>query len=490
MTTSPSSSSSSSSAAASAPARRLWLKQSAGLAGALGLGSAAQLLAVRQALAQASGYKALVCIGLYGGNDGANTIVPTDTRYTAYSAVRAAMAIPRASLLPVTGIPFGLHPALSALSSLANAGRVAPVFNVGPLVTPLTKVQFRGLSSGSNALPDNLFSHSDQQTLWETSTGNANERTGWGGRALAALGGPLPVISLGGNARFGSSATQPPLVLPGPGGTFGAEGLQPANLSWAPAAARKAALDALYAQGQDTTLGGVYASMQVNAFSMSERLATLVKLQPGAAGGSTAIDSAFAPITSNGRVTTSLGQQLYQIAKLIANNTTVGGNRHIFFAQLGGFDMHANQVQEGDVLKGQHATLLKQLGDAMACFQNAINNLGLANAVTTFTQSDFGRTLKPNNSWGTDHAWGNHHLVMGGAVRGGATYGTFPDLTLGGPDDVGQESWERQGRWIPTTSVDQYAASLLGWFGLSETQLGNVLPNLKNFTAPRPAFLS
>lgn len=472
------------------PARRRWLRGSAGLAGALGLGSSAQLLAMREALAQATGYKALVCISLYGGNDGANTIVPTDTRYTAYSTVRGAMAIPRANLLPVAGIPFGLHPALSALSSLANAGQVAPVFNVGPLVTPLTKAQFRGLSSGSDAMPDNLFSHSDQQVLWEASSGDANERTGWGGRALATLGAALPVISLGGNARFGSSTQQPPLVLPGPGGTFGAEGLQPADLGWAPRAARKAALDVLYSQAQDTTLAGVYASMQANAFSMSQRLAALVKLQPGAPGGSAAIDSAFAPITTNGRIATTLGQQLYQIAKLIANNATVGGNRHIFFAQLGGFDTHANQVQEGDVLRGQHATLLKHLGDAMACFQNALNNLGLGTGVTTFTQSDFGRTLKPNNSWGTDHAWGGHHLVMGGAVRGGMTYGIFPDLTLGGPDDIGLETWERQGRWIPTTSVDQYAACLLGWLGLSEMQLGSVLPNLKNFTGPRPAFLS
>ncbi|MES2890065.1 MAG: DUF1501 domain-containing protein [Pseudomonadota bacterium] len=470
------------------PARRRWLQRSSTLAGSLGMGLG-PLLGAQQALAQTTGYKAMVCIFLYGGNDGTNTVVPTDSRYDAYSAVRGPMALPRASLLPIAGVPFGLHPSLSALAPLASAGRIAPVFNVGPLVTPLTKTQYRGLSSGAATLPSNLFSHSDQQVLWETSSGNANERTGWGGRALSALNSAMPVISLSGTARFGSSTTQAPLVLPGPGGTFGAEGLQPGDMAWAPTAARKAALDVLYAQSQDTTLGSVYARMQSDAFAMSTRLAALVKVQPGTAGASAAIDTAFAPLIANGRVTTSLGQQLYQIAKLIANNTTVGGSRHLYFAQLGGFDTHGNQVQDGDVLRGQHALLLKQLGDAMACFQNAINNLALANAVTTFTQSDFGRTLKPNNSWGTDHAWGNHHLVMGGAVQGGATYGTFPDLTLGGPDDIGLNAWEQHGRWIPTTSVDQYAATLLSWFGLNDAQLGTVLPNLRNFSVPKLTFV-
>ncbi len=473
------------------PARRRWLKQSSTLAGALGLGSAAHLLSAQNALAQSSDYKALVCIFLYGGNDGANTVVPTDGRYTAYRNVRGSMAIPLASLLPITGVPFGLHPALSALSPLANAGRIAPVFNVGPLVRPLSKAQFRALSSGANDLPQNLFSHSDQQVLWESSSGNANERTGWGGRAVTTLGATVPVVSLGGNARFGSSTATAPLVLPGPGDTFGVQGLQPENMSWPPTAARKAALDTLYAQSQetDTELGRVYARMQANAFGVSQRLAGLVRIQPGGAGAIAAIDTAFAPLIAGGRIASSLGQQLYQIAKLVAANTTVGGNRQIYFAQLGGFDTHGSQVQSDDPVRGLHATLLKQVGDAMACFQNALNNLSLANAVTTFTQSDFGRTLKPNNSWGTDHAWGNHHLVMGGAVRGGATHGIFPDLSLGGPDDIGQEAWELHGRWIPTTSVDQYAATLLGWFGANDGQLDTILPNLRNFSNRRLGFV-
>lgn len=475
------------------PARRRWLKQASTLAGALGLGHAAHLLSAREALAQTSDYKALVCIFLYGGNDGANTVIPTDARYEAYRAVRGSMAIPQASLVPIAGVPFGLHPALSALASVAGAGRLSPVFNVGPLVRPLSKAQYRALSAtgSSSDLPQNLFSHSDQQVLWESSSGNGNERTGWGGRTVTTMSLALPVVSLGGTSRFGSSAATPPLVLPGPGGDFGAQGLQPEDLSWPPTAARKAALDTLYGQLQetDTELGRVYARMQVNAFEVSQRLASLVRIQPGGTGAVTAIDSAFAPLIANQRVTTSLGQQLYQIAKLVAANTTVGGRRQLFFAQLGGFDTHANQLQGGDPVRGSHASLLKEAGDAMACFQNALNNLALANAVTTFTQSDFGRTLKPNTSWGTDHAWGNHHLVMGGAVRGGATYGAFPDLTLGGPDDIGQETWERQGRWIPTTSVDQYASTLLSWFGANDGQLDTILPNLRNFGNRRLGFV-
>jgi uncharacterized protein (DUF1501 family) len=223
---------------------------------------------------------------------------------------------------------------------------------------------------------------------------------------------------------------------------------------------------------------------------MSARLGALVKTKPGDPDAIAAIDTAFAPFTAAGKITSGLGNQLYQLAKLIAGNATVQGNRQLFFASMGGFDTHGNQLVTGSPLEGDHARLLKELGDALAAFNAALTNLGLANAVTTFTQSDFGRTFAPNNSTGTDHAWGNQHLVMGGAVKGGLTYGSYPELVLGGPNDVGQEAWELQGRWIPTTAVDQYAATLLGWFGATDAQLDTVLPNLKNFgTVRRLAFL-
>ena len=466
-------------------ARRRWLMGSgATLAGALGAGSLGNLL-LNARPAYAADYKALVCIFLYGGNDGMNMIVPSDAaRHGQYAAVRAGLAIPRASLLPMGSVPYGMHPSLSALSKVWNDGKLAPVFNLGPLFQPLTKAQFRAAAPNSATVPDSLFSHSDQQTLWESGTTDSLTRTGWGGRASESLGTVNPVISVAGSARFGLSTLQTPLVLPGPGDTFGAYGLQ-AGDTWAPQLARKAAIDAMYAQAQDSALGDAYTAAQRNAFTMSERLGALVKVKPGDAEALPMIDAAFAPIIVNGRISTGLGNQLYQLAKLIAGNATVQGNRQLFFASMGGFDTHEGQSITGSPTEGHHARLLQQLGDAMAAFYTALKSLGLSNAVTTFTQSDFGRTFAPNNTTGTDHAWGNQHLVMGGAVKGGATYGSYPDLVLGGANDVGVDAWELQGRWIPTTAVDQYAATLLGWFGASDTQLAAVLPNLRNFGAAR-----
>ena len=472
-------------------ARRRWLQRSGGtLAGALGLGTVGNLALLPRS-ARAADYKALVCVFLYGGNDGLNTIVPTDTaRYNQYAGVRGGLAIPKASLVSLGGVEYGLHPSLAALAPVWADGKLAPVFNVGPLHQPLTKTQYLAATPNSASVPASLFSHSDQQILWETGSTDSLTRTGWGGRAAEALATVNPVISVAGTARFGLSSLQTPLVLPGPGSTFGAYGLQAADLGWAPNAARKAAIDALYAQVQDVALGDAYTQAQRNAFLMSERLGALVKTKPGDANASALIDAAFAPITVAGKITTPLGNQLYQIAKLVANNATVQGNRQLFFASMGGFDTHGNQVVTGTPTEGEHARLLKALGDALGAFYAALKNLGLGDAVTTFTQSDFGRTFATNNSTGTDHAWGNQHLVMGGSVKGGATFGAYPSLVLGGVDDVGKESWELQGRWIPTTAVDQYAATLLGWFGATENQIDSVLPNLANFGAARKlAFL-
>jgi uncharacterized protein (DUF1501 family) len=466
--------------------RRNFLLRASALGSSLGVAGLGGLATLAPfGTARAADYKALVCVFLYGGNDGLNTIVPTDaTRHAQYSDVRGTLALPRGSLVSLGGSDFGLHPSLSALSPAWSEGKMAPLFNVGPLANPLTKAQYRAAGIGSTTVPENLFSHADQQLLWESGTTDAQARTGWGGRAAQRLATANPVISLGGNGRFGLSSTSVPLVLPEPGDTFGAYGLQPADLNWAPMRARKEAIDALYAQSAELTLATAYEAQQRDAFSISERLGALIKRAPGDAGNTAAIDAAFAPITSGGRITTPLGRQLYQTAKLIDARATVQGERQIFFAQQGGFDTHGNQIA-GSVLEGEHVRLLKSLGDALACFHNAMKGIGLADSVTLFTQSDFGRTFKPNYSNGTDHAWGNNHLVLGGAVRGGKTYGTYPTLVLGGQDDVGEQSWEQQGRWIPTTSVDQYAATLLAWFGADASALDEVLPNLRNFGSAR-----
>jgi uncharacterized protein (DUF1501 family) len=452
------------------------------LAGALGLGTLAALAPLRTA--RAADFKALVCVFLYGGNDGMNTVVPMDNaRYADYAKVRAGLALPQSSLGRLGSTDFGLHPALAALNPLFAAGKLAVQFNVGPLHAPLTKAQYRADAGKTALTPPSLFSHSDQQVLWESASTDAQSRTGWGGRSALALAMASPVISVGGNGHFGLSELAVPLVLPGPGDGFGAAGLSAADISWRPNALKLDAIKALAEQTADTDLAGAFQQQQRSAMALSEQLGPLVKRKPGEAGSNNAIDTAFAPLIAGGNVTTRLGKQLYQAAKLLDVRATLGGNRQIYFAQMGGFDTHGGQAGS-DVVSGTHAALLKELGDALACFQAALTALGLAESVTTFTQSDFGRTFKPNNSGGTDHAWGSHHLVVGGAVKGGL-YGKYPALALGGPDDVGVDSWEQQGRWIPTSSVDQYAGTLLGWMGASAAQLDAVLPNLPNFGSAR-----
>lgn len=464
--------------------RRRWLQYSgATLAGALGLGSMAALTQTT-AHAQSSSYKALVCVFLFGGNDGMNMVVPTGASlHDQYSEIRQDLALSRDSLVPITGTGFGLHPAMSALSQACAEARLAPVFNVGPLGAPLTKAQFLSLHHSDPRLPDSLYSHSDQQILWQVAGARVLERTGWGGRASTTLGTTNPVISVTGNGHFGLSSLSAPLVLPEPGGTFGLAGYP----SWDRRAwkdARRSALDAMYAGSESNQLLGSFKTSQRDAHTFADRLGTIIAYRPGSAEMAGTLDQAFAPLISGNRVQTGIGRQLYQVAKLVMYNATLGGSRQLFMAGQGGYDTHSEQVA-GDSATGQHARLLKDLADAMACFYDAMKRLGLSDSVTLFTQSDFGRTFAPNSSSGTDHAWGNNHLVLGGAVRGGATYGSYPNLELGGPSDVGNNSWNRYGRWIPSVSVDQYAATLLSWFGASDPQLNAILPNLSNFGSAR-----
>ena len=218
------------------------------------------------------------------------------------------------------------------------------MLNVGPLYGPLTKAEYRAAPASSALIPDSLFSHSDQQILWETGTTDAQERSGWGGRAAQLMALANPVISLGGNGSFGLSSSAAPLVLPGPGDTFGAYGLQPSDTQWTPNALRKSAIEALYAQSAEVTLATAYQTQQRDAFAISARLGALVEIEPGDAGASAAINTAFSPLIANGKVTTPLGRQLYQAAKLIEGRATVQGDRQVYFAQQGGFDTHGNQI--------------------------------------------------------------------------------------------------------------------------------------------------
>ncbi len=462
------------------PRRRFLRHGSALLATALGATALGSLRPAR-----AAEYRALVCLFQYGGNDGINTVVPRDAeRHAQYAAVRQRLALAASDLVPLDGSDYGLHPALAALQASWDAGELAPVFNVGPLNRPLSKAQLRAEPPGSPLVPQGLFSHSDQQIQWEAASSTSLQPTGWGGRAAATLALAHPVISLGGGSRFGIEPLRTPLVLPGPGEYFGAYGLSPDELTWAPAALRKQALDALYGEPQALHLGEAFRSQQLEAFDLSARLADIIAAQPGSALSGSAIDAAFAPLVQGGLVQGGLARQLYQIAKLIAQRGALGGERQLFLATQGGYDTHHGQIA-GDPRQGVHAQLLRELGDAVAAFQRAMHNLGMADDVVLFTQSDFGRTFAPNATDGTDHGWGNHHLVVGGAVAGARSYGRFPVLEPGGPDDVGVEPWEQQGRWLPGHGVDQYAATLLRWFGASEGELDAILPNLANFGSAR-----
>lgn len=464
--------------------RRDWLRLFGGAAGLAALGGVGSLALPRSA--QAADYKALVCIFLVGGNDGFNMLVPNDlTRHGQYATARAGLALPRSALLSLSGSDFGLHPAMASLLPVWKARHLAPVLNVGPLSEPLTKTQYRAAPPDSPLIPDNLFSHSDQQRAWENSSTDTLARTGWGARASETMGTAYPVISVGGNCQFGTGNQAFALALPGPGGSFAAFGLQPQDMVSPANQKRKAAVDALYAPGQVGQLAEFYATIQRDAFAMSDRLSALVANKPGDAGVPAGIDRAFASLIEGDQLTTDLAGQLYQIAKLIAGREQVQGDRHIYFASIGGFDTHADQALSGDNTQGLHAELLAEVADAMAAFHDAMQNLGLGGQVTAFTQSDFGRTFLPNNSAGSDHGWGNIQLVCGGAVKGGVAYGDYPAPVLGGPDDVGVDAWEMQGRWIPTASVDQYASTLLTWFGATRAQVDTILPNLAAFGSER-----
>jgi uncharacterized protein (DUF1501 family) len=442
------------------------------------------------ALAQtATDYKALVCIFLSGGNDGNNTVVPIDDDgYTRYSNARAAsgLALPRAgagSLLPINpsgGGQYGLHPSLVELQSLFAQQRLAVVSNVGPLVEPLTKSSYQ---SGAGRRPFQLFSHSDQVNQWLTSLASDNSQTGWGGRTadrVAPLNGAATfpqMISIAGVNLFVTGATTRPLAIADANTSLTNvlvlnNAVNAGGLSYTTAQnnARRAAFDAIRATDREPTLVRASGDVTTSALQTSVALS---------AGDST--------ITTVFPANNSLASQLLQVARLIKLRDALGMRRQIFFCSLGGFDTHNNQMQAT-----QHPLLLTRVSQAMKAFYDATVELGVADKVTTFTHSDFGRTLQPAGAGagvGSDHAWGNHHFVLGGAVRGGAFYGQFPTLQLGGPDDTDSGSNPR-GRWIPTTSVEQYAATLASWYGLAASDLPVVFPLIGRFATPTLNFMA
>ena len=460
-------------------ARRQFLGR-AGSAALLGLGAS---MITHEARAQSSDYRALVCVFLYGGNDGINMVPPSAAAaHARYASVRGPLAIERSQLLDLDG-QIGLHPSMAPLQQAWAQGDLAVVCNVGPLARPTTLADYLAWRErNDNAfVPDSLYSHSDQQNLWENGHSDALVRSGWGGRLMEALSAS-PSIAIGKNTRFGVGVRAPELSLPDAGSRFGLEGIDP-NSPFA--MARLDALRAIVAHPSANRLHQAFAATQAGAFEASARLGAILQQAPqdGAADAANPeISDAFGHLA--GAYGGPLSRQLYQVAKLVKQRSVVGGNRHVFFVALGGFDHHAAQLQS-------HAGLLSELATALSGFRIALARIGAADDVTAFTASDFGRTFKPNGSAGTDHAWGNQHLVLGGSVQGGRSYGVYPSLELGGPDDAGANRWEHQGRWIPAVSVDQYAATLIDWFSpqLGAGGLASVLPNLSRFPVRNLGFV-
>jgi len=415
------------------------------------------------ALAQSSsGYKALVCVFLFGGNDANNTLIPFDTvGYGKYSSLRGDLALAQNTLLPLTPAPnFALNPNLPDIQALFNSKNAAFVANVGTLVQPLTRAQYLA----GQAAPTNLFSHPDQQLEWQNAAQSAATPTGWAGRIADSLGSSynqnasIPMItSVAGDTLFcNGNATSPVSISPGNiGAATCSEGSE--------CTARQASAQALLTLDTGISLVQADDSITTNAYAYAKTLADAVQ--------------SISPLQTVFPANNSLAAQLKQIAQIIQVRSALGVQRQIFFASLGNFDTHADQ------LALQNA-LLAQISPALAAFYNATVELGVQSEVTAFTMSDFSRTFQPNSNNGSDHAWGSHHMVIGGAVKGGQIYGTYPTLVLSGPDDSGSN-----GRWVPSTASSQYAATLAQWFGVSAANLPTVLPSIGNFSSNNLGFV-
>jgi uncharacterized protein (DUF1501 family) len=404
--------------------------------------------------APSTNYKALVCVFLFGGNDANNTLIPFDTTgYGKYSSLRGDLALAQNTLLPLTPAPnFALHPSLPDIQTLFNSSNAAFVANVGTLVQPLTRAQYQ---AGQTA-PTNLFSHPDQQLEWQNGAQSAATPTGWAGRMADVLGASynsgagIPMItSVAGDTLFcNGNSTTPVSVSPGNLGEAScSEGSE--------CSARQLTAQALLTLDTGISLVQADDSITSNAYAYAKTLADAVQ--------------SITPLQTVFPANNGLASQLKQIAQIIQVRSALNVQRQIFFAGIGNFDTHADQLT-------LQSSLLAEISPALAAFYNATVELNVASEVTTFTMSDFSRTYQPNSNTGSDHAWGAHHIVIGGAVKGGKVYGTYPTLALGGPDDSGSN-----GRWVPSTASSQYAATLAQWFGVSVGDLPTVLPSIGNF---------
>ena len=467
--------------------RRAFLRRSSQLAAAGTAASWAMGLAgIGEAAAFSAGtdYKALVCIFLYGGNDHNSTLIPYDTpNYNLYSAIRgggagqtaggitpdraslaATVLTPSAGQVLTNNVQYALAPEMTRLKALFDLGKMAPLLNVGPLIAPLTLAQYNSSNLTANPRPAKLFSHNDQQSTWQSSKPEGAS-DGWGGRmgdlALSSNSNALfTCISATGNAVF-LSGQQALAYQVSSSGALSVNGIKNALFG---SGAGSTALRTLMTQSSNNVLEAEYNRVAKRAID-AEGVITAA-LQP------VNLTTSFKPATGRN----PLADQLAIVAKLIAARQPLGAKRQVFMVSMGGFDLH-------DLLIAKHGGLLAQLDFAMDAFYKATTELGIADKVTTFTASDFGRTLASNGD-GSDHGWGSHHFIMGGAVKGGQYYGTAPQISVTSTDQVGQ------GRLLPTTAVDQYAATLAKWFGVAPSELSGVSPNIGRFASSDLGFMA
>jgi uncharacterized protein (DUF1501 family) len=454
--------------------RRAFLRRAGQLAftGAA-LPTAMNLAAIGEAAAfDATDYKALVCVFLFGGNDYANTVINYDsTSHGQYATIRGGIAIPRADLAatvlnPSVALPDGkqyaLHPSMTGLAGLFNGGAAAVQLNVGPLVVPLTRQQYNSNNNSLYPKPPKLFSHNDQQSVWMTSAAEGTV-TGWGGHVgdlarSSNTNNVLTCISVAGNTVFLSGDQ----ALSYQVSSNGAVRINSLNNNVYGSSAVRAAMLQLALQTRTHSLENEYNLVTARAYGTEGALTNALAQFPAG-------NAPFSAFPSNG-----LANQLKLVARLIAARNVLGSKRQVFFVSMGGFDLHDN------LINGQ-ANLMGQLSSALTAFYDATVQLGVADQVTAFTASDFGRTLTSNGD-GSDHGWGSHHLMVGGAVQGGRFYGKAPPVSVTNSTSDAFDQWHvGQGRLLPSTAVDQYAATLARWFGVAPGELGQILPHINNF---------
>jgi uncharacterized protein (DUF1501 family) len=470
--------------------RRAFLRRSAQLAATgVALPTALNLAAMGEAAAMANptDYKALVCVFLYGGNDYANTVVPYDNaNYDLYSTIRGGgagrtaggIALAQSALTPTLLTPaagfalpnnaqYALNPAMTGLAGLFNTGKAAVQMNVGPLVVPLTRAQYNSSDRRKYPLPPKLFSHNDQQSIWQSSSPEGST-IGWGGNmgdlALSFNTQSLfTCVSVTGNTVFlaGDQALSYQI------GTGGTVKINSVNSSVYGSSAVKSAMSQLVQQASSHVLENEYSKVTARAMSSESAMSAALAANP-------ANGTAYTSFPANN----NLADQLKMVARIIASRNTLGTKRQVFFVSIGGSDLH-------DFLITKQPGVLKSVSDAMTAFYQATVSLGVDKQVTAFTASDFGRTLASNGD-GSDHGWGSHHFMVGGAVKGQKFYGSAPPISVGNTAAPEDQFHVGQGRLLPTTSVDQYAATLAKWFGVqgtdaAGTELAGVLPNVKNF---------